>query len=144
MYKVILIIFLLILIIYLCHQYKISENFDYNTLCKSCNTKGTFECRNCDNCGVCVTEMGDMYCTKGDLSGPFERTDCFKWEYGNIYPQYDDQYYNNGVELRYKDDPKHYPYSLYLNSKYNTNIYSDKNVLYKNFDIYLKPNLYKR
>jgi len=119
------------------------EDFDYDTDCKSCETKGTFECRNCENCGVCVTEMGDMYCAKGDLSGPSERTDCFKWEYGNIYPQYDTPYYG-GEEFSFKDEPKHYPYNLYLNLKYNTDAYADRNVFYKNFNTFMKPRLYKK
>ena len=150
MYKIFLIIFLIIMIGYLYtnkqnKQTKQSENFDYDTDCKSCNNKGTFQCRNCENCGVCVTEMGDMYCAKGDLSGPSERTDCFKWEYGNIYPQYDTPYYDDDKKiLTSKHDPKHYPYNLYLNEKLNTDAYSDRNVFYQNFNLHLKPNLYKR
>ena len=143
MYRIILIILLIILIIYLYVKMINKEDFDYDTDCKSCETKGTFECRNCENCGVCVTEMGDMYCAKGDLSGPSERTDCFKWEYGNIYPQYDTPYYGE-EELAFKDEPKHYPYNLYLNLKYNTYAYADRNVFYKNFNSYMKPHLYKK
>ena len=149
MCKIFLIIILIIVIGYLytnkqTKQTKQSENFDYDTDCKSCDNKGTFECRNCENCGVCVTETGDMYCAKGDLFGPSERTDCFKWEYGNIYPQYDTSYYDNGVELTFKDDPKHYPYNLYLNEKLNTDAYSERNVFYQNFNLYLKTTLNNR
>jgi hypothetical protein len=141
--KIIVILFLLILLIYLYSKTK--ENFDYETKCLNCDNKSYFQCRNCEDCGVCVTEFGDMYCTKGDKYGSHERNDCYKWYYGNIYPQYYYRYYDGSL-LKFNQDPRFYPYLKYIDDTKGTNYFSKDylNNFYKNFNYTMKENLYRR
>jgi hypothetical protein len=151
--KIIVLIIIIIFIVYLLSKKnKSSENFDYNSNCKDCNTKGYFQCRNCKECGVCTTEWGDMYCAAGDEYGPKTRKDCYKWDYGNIYPQYKKSYYehNNNLLNSSKDGEDHrfYPFTKAIDEKNQskTQFYSDdnKNGFYYLFNNTLKPELYKK
>jgi hypothetical protein len=143
---IILIIIILALInIYLLN--KNTENFDYNTDCTSCKNKSYHQCRNCVNCGVCTTAMGDMYCVNGDINGPYNRTDCLKWDYGNIYPQYQSDYYNNNPEhLGISTDARFYPYFKTLDDTTGSQYFNKDflNNFYRNFNNTLKGHLYKR
>lgn len=67
----------------------------YKQYCPSCNWRGLSSCGKCTNCGICVTEAGQASCAAGDASGPYFRSDCDKWSYGddqtfyagaNVYP----------------------------------------------------------
>jgi hypothetical protein len=143
-------IILLIIILVLINIYLINkklENFDYYTDCTSCKNKGYHQCRNCVNCGVCTTAMGDMYCVNGDLNGPYNRKDCLKWDYGNIYPQYQPEYYHNNPEhLGISNDARFYPYFKTLDDTLNTKYFTKEfqNNFYRNFNNTLKGYLYKR
>ncbi len=141
--KLIIIVILIILIIFLYN--KKSEGFDYDTMCTNCDNKSYHQCLNCENCGVCVTEFGDMYCAKGDKNGPSERKDCYKWFYGNIYPQYYYRYYDDSL-LKFKEDPRFYPYLKYVDDKKGTNYFSKEylNNFYKLFNNTLRKELYRR
>lgn len=143
-------IIFIIIILALINFYLINkklENFDYNTNCTSCKNKGYHQCRNCVNCGVCTTATGDMYCANGDINGPYNRKDCLKWEYGNIYPQYQPNYYNNNKShLEISNDAKFYPYFKKLDDTTGTNYFTKEfqNNFYKNFNNTLKGYLYNR
>jgi len=146
---ILLILLLLLLILYLYNKQSIQnkENFDYYTKCTSCKNKGYHQCRNCTNCGVCTTALGDMYCVNGDESGPYNRTDCYKWDYGNIYPQYQpDYYHSNDSHLNIPMDARFHPYFKKLDdtsgSKYFTREFT--NNFHRNFNNTLKGYLYKR
>jgi hypothetical protein len=150
--KIIVVVVIIIFLFYLISQKnKTQENFDYND-CKNCNTKGYFECRNCSKCGVCTTEWGDMYCAEGDEYGPKTRKDCYKWDYGNIYPQYQKSYYENNnnflTTVQKISDHKFYPFTKTIDQKNQrkTNFYSDdnKNGVYYLFNNTLKEELYKK
>jgi hypothetical protein len=150
--KIIIIIFIVLFLVYLLsNKKKTQESFDYNT-CGNCNTKGYFQCRNCSNCGVCTTELGDMYCAEGDEYGPKTRKDCYKWNYGNIYPQYRKGYYENNKNLassiNKNFDHKFYPFNkiIDIDNDLKTNFYSNDyvNGFYYLFNNTLKPELYKK
>ena len=134
---------LILLLILLIIIYKLKEQFDLYTECKSCSNKAYFECRNCHNCGVCTTELNDIYCIKGNEHGPLndETSDikyttdireknnkntvyCLKYNYGNIYPQYHPDYYSN--ELNIPNDPRFYPFLKTLDNKLNTKYYNEE------------------
>jgi hypothetical protein len=149
--KIIIIILIVIFLVYLLTiKKKSQENFDYNT-CGNCNTKGYFECRNCSSCGVCTTEFGDMYCAEGDEYGPKTRKDCYKWDYGNVYPQYRKGYYENNknmLKTKHGEDHRFYPFTktVDVDNGSNTNFYSDDyvNGFYYMFNNSLKTELYKK
>jgi hypothetical protein len=136
-----LIIILLIILIFI--YYKSRENFDFYAECKTCKNKSYFECRNCPQCGVCTTELGDIYCIKGNENGPINddnnnikyTTDkreknnkntvyCLKYNYGNIYPQYHPDYYSQ--ELTISNDARFYPFLKTLDDKLKTNYYNQE------------------
>lgn len=152
--KIIVLIIVILLLVYLLSKKNNNnpENFDYNNNCKDCNTKGYFQCRNCKQCGVCTTEWGYMYCAEGDEYGPKTRKDCYKWDYGNIYPQYQKSYYDNNHNLlssnNKSSDHKFYPFTKAIDEKNQdkTKFYSDdnKNGFYYLFNNTLKPELYKK
>lgn len=154
MKRFLIIILIMIVIILNIKNRENSENrekFDYGNKCLSCNNKSYHNCLNCESCGVCSTEFGDMYCTQGDINGPFERKDCYKWIYGNIYPQYYYKYYDES-QLEFKNDARFYPYIKYIDDKNNTNntnntkFFSNKyyNNFYKQFNNTLKKESYIR
>ena len=121
-------------------------------MCRNCDTKGYYQCRNCSSCGVCTTAWGDMYCAEGDEYGPKTRKDCYKWDYGNIYPQYKKRYYDNNPELLNTNnkeiDHRFFPFSktVDIDNNSKTNFYSDNyvNGFYYNFNNTLKEDLYKK
>jgi hypothetical protein len=96
--------------------------------------------------------MGDMYCEEGDEYGPKTRKDCYKWDYGNIYPQYRKSYYENNENLlnssENKLDHRFYPFTkqVDMDNSMKTKFYSDNNVngFYYLFNNTLKPELYKK
>ncbi len=149
--KIIIIILIVLFLVYLLIiKKKSQENFDYNS-CGNCNTKGYFECRNCKQCGVCTTEWGDMYCAEGDEYGPKTRKDCYKWDYGNIYPQYRKGYYEsnkNMLKTKGGEDHRFYPFTKMVDrdNGMNTQFYSDNyvNGFYYMFNNSLKSDLYKK
>lgn len=120
--KIILIIVLIVII--LIFNMRKDEAFDYHTKCLSCNNKSYYQCLNCEDCGVCVTEFGDMYCKKGDKYGPYEGDNCYKWFYGNIYPQYYYRYYDGSL-LKFNNDAKFYPYLKWIDDKKEQNIFQN-------------------
>ena len=145
MILIVIIIILILINYYLINRKK--ENFDYSSDCANCKNKGYHQCRNCVNCGVCTTATGEMYCVNGDISGPYNRQDCLKWEYGNIYPQYQPDYYkNNGSLISISNDARFYPYFKTLDDSTNSNFFTDdfQNNFHKNFNNTLKSSLYKR
>jgi hypothetical protein len=143
---IILIIIILALInIYLLN--KNTENYDHHTDCTSCKNKGYHQCRNCVNCGACTTATGEMYCVNGDINGPYNRTDCLKWDYGNIYPQYQPNYYHKNPEhIEISTDARFYPYFKKLDDTTGSQYFNKEflNNFYKNFNNTLKGHLYKR
>ena len=140
--EILIIIMLVIIIIYLYEKmHKVSENFDYNTTCTNCDNKSYFQCVNCKGCGVCVTKFGDSYCAKGDINGPAERTDCYKWLYGNIYPQYQEAYYDESL-YAFPNDARFYPYKETL--KEDGEKITKKEGFYAHFNNTLRPELYNR
>ena len=122
-YKIIIIICLLLIVILLNHKYE--ETFDFYTKCGDCEKKSYHQCRNCSNCGVCINEMGNMYCVKGNQDGPYNRTDCLKWNFGNIYPQYDIDYYKKSLETP-DNDARFYPFLKTLDDTKGTQYYTDE------------------
>ena len=67
----------------------------YKKYCGSCNWKSKRSCGKCLNCGICTTANGYSECVPGDAQGPYFRSDCAFWEYGdpetyypgaNVYP----------------------------------------------------------
>jgi len=141
--KIIIIIILIIIIVFL--HMKHIEGFDYETKCNSCDNKSFHQCLNCEDCGVCVTEFGDMYCAKGDRNGPKDRKDCYKWHYGNIYPQYYYRYYDDSL-MKFNEDARFYPYLKYVDDKKGTNYFSKEylNNFYQQFNNSMKEELYRR
>jgi hypothetical protein len=93
-----------------------------------------------------------MYCAEGDENGPKTRKDCYKWDYGNIYPQYRKGYYDNNPNLldtnNKKIDHRFYPFTKIVDTDNNdkTKFYSDNyvNGFYYIFNNTLKDNLYKK
>jgi hypothetical protein len=60
----------------------------YKKYCSSCGHKSRRTCNNCTNCGYCITASGYGECVPGDSSGPYFRSDCVNWEYGDPYDNY--------------------------------------------------------
>ena len=75
------------LILYNPQQQTTQEGFDgyYKKYCPSCGTKDKHSCGTCVNCGFCITVDGYGECVPGNNQGPFFRSDCAVWEYGNPY-----------------------------------------------------------
>lgn len=140
------VLIILLIVIFTLLYYKTKEYHDYYTSCESCSNKNYYQCRNCKDCGVCVTELNDMYCIKGDLNGPennptseikftndkTKKTDkntiyCERYYHGNIWPQYDTDYYS--TELNLKNDARYYPHLKFLDDKYNTNLFNSDNII---------------
>lgn len=139
----IIILILLLIILYILNKNK-NEYYDFYTQCNSCNNKSYFECRNCENCATCATEMGDLYCIKGNELGPINDPEskikytiqeneknnkdtiyCLKYNYGNIYPQYYHTYYSDNHELLDNtNDARFYPFLKTLDDKKNTDYYN--------------------
>lgn len=140
-----IIILILVLLVILFIFTRKSENFDYESECKNCEKKSFHQCLNCKDCGVCSDQLGNMYCVKGDEHGPSERKDCYKWFYGNIYPQYYYRYYNK-EELDIPNDARFYPFLKTLDERKGTKYFSKDymNGFYKNFNNTLQPSLYRR
>jgi hypothetical protein len=151
--KIIIIMVIIVLILFIFKNNKNeTEKFDYNENCGNCEKKGYFQCRNCKQCGVCTTEWGDMYCAEGDEYGPKTRKDCYKWDYGNIYPQYQKAYYENNqnfISSNKKDkDDRFFPFNkqVDIDNQLKTQFYSDNyfNGFYYLFNNTLKEDLYKK
>jgi hypothetical protein len=53
----------------------------YRNFCGNCQDLTEDECKDCENCGVCVTDSGCRKCAQGDEAGPYFRDDCVDWEY---------------------------------------------------------------
>ena len=145
---IVIIVILIIILVYLNTDKNKdkTERFDYYSKCTNCNNKSYQQCLNCENCGTCVTEFGDMYCTKGNEDGSFERTDCYKWHYGNIYPQYNYRYYD-ALLLTYPNDARFYPYLKTLDEKHGTKYFTENYLnklknFYAQFNNSLRPELY--
>lgn len=138
-----IIIILLILIVLVISSINKKEYHDYYTECSNCNNKGYYQCRNCKNCGVCTTEFGDIYCVEGNENGPINKDNnkikytndkdkknnkdhifCYKYNYGNIYPQYLPSYYNDDKYLGLVNDARFYPFLKTLDNNFNTNYYN--------------------
>lgn len=60
----------------------------FKQYCPSCNERTSFACDKCTNCTTCILPNGQSFCTPGDASGPFFRTDCAYTKYGST-----DHYY---------------------------------------------------
>jgi hypothetical protein len=60
----------------------------YKKYCPSCGWRSRYSCSNCTNCGYCVTASGAGECVPGDSNGPYFRSDCMYWEYGDPYYYY--------------------------------------------------------
>jgi len=60
----------------------------YKKYCPSCGWRSRYNCSKCTNCGYCVTASGYGECVPGDSSGPYFRSDCMYWEYGDAYDFY--------------------------------------------------------
>ena len=57
----------------------------YKRYCPSCGWRSRNSCSKCTNCGYCITASGYGECVPGDSSGPYFRSDCMYWEYGDPY-----------------------------------------------------------
>lgn len=77
-------IFLIILLIWLCRNNRRREGFyDLTSLgctCGDCYYKKPRECLSCGNCGICIRGPYAT-CVPGDVEGPFFREQCEKWMY---------------------------------------------------------------
>ena len=60
----------------------------YKKYCPSCGWRSRYACSKCTNCGYCVTASGYGECVPGDSSGPYFRSDCMYWEFGDPYYYY--------------------------------------------------------
>jgi len=60
----------------------------YKRYCPSCGWRSRYSCAKCTNCGYCITPSGYGECVPGDSSGPYFRSDCTYWEYGDPYYYY--------------------------------------------------------
>ena|SRR5437868_1371759 len=58
------------------------EGFYIRNYCPSCAYLGRERCNNCTNCGYCISN-GFGECVPGNSNGPFYRTDCDFYSYGN-------------------------------------------------------------
>lgn len=57
----------------------------YKKYCPSCGWRSRYSCSKCTNCGYCITASGQGQCVPGDASGPYFRTDCQYYEFGDSY-----------------------------------------------------------
>jgi len=57
----------------------------YKKYCSSCGWRSRESCSNCTNCGYCITADGNGECVPGDSSGPYDKSNCMYWEYGDPY-----------------------------------------------------------
>jgi hypothetical protein len=90
---IIIIIIVLLVLLYLNSNNDIAENFwsynsYYKNYCPSCNWRNRRTCSKCLNCGFCLTAEGTGECVPGDSNGPYFRSDCVGWEYGDSYQYY--------------------------------------------------------
>lgn len=60
----------------------------YKQYCPSCGWRSRNTCSKCTNCGYCITASGYGECVPGDNNGPYFRSDCLYWEYGDPYYNY--------------------------------------------------------
>jgi hypothetical protein len=145
--KIVIIIILAITIIYLLNKTN-KEYFDFETDCKDCKKKSYHQCLNCKNCGSCSDQFGNLTCVPGTELGPTNDEDkksCYRWFYGNIYPQYYKEYYDDKL-LSIPNDARFYPFSKTVDDEKNTEYYEkgDLNNFYSNFNTTLKPEFYNR
>lgn len=147
--KIIIIIILVIGIIYFLNITKMNnkENFDFDTDCTNCNKKSFHQCLNCRNCGTCSDELGNLFCVPGTELGPSNEEDkkkCYRWYYGNIYPQFYKEYYDE-KPLSIPHDARFYPFAKTLDDEKNTDYFEngDLNNFYSHFNTTLKPEFYK-
>ena len=145
--KIVTIIILVIVIICLFNKIN-KEHFDFETDCKDCKKKSYHQCLNCKNCGVCSDQLGNLTCVPGTELGPSNIEDaknCYRWFYGNIYPQYYKEYYDDGL-LSIPNDARFYPFAKTVDDEKNTKYYEkgDLNNFYSNFNTTLKPEFYNR
>lgn len=145
--RIVVIIILIITIIYLLNKTN-NEHFDFETDCKDCNKKSYHQCLNCKNCGACSDQLGNLFCVPGTELGPTNDEDkkkCYRWYYGNIYPQYYKEYYDNEL-LSIPNDARFYPFAKTLDNEKNTEYYEkgDLNNFYSKFNTTLKPEFYNR
>lgn len=60
----------------------------YKKHCSICSDKGSYNCSQCTNCGICIDFDGSKTCVAGDRSGPYYKSNCWAWEYGSPYDFY--------------------------------------------------------
>ena len=75
-------IIIIIIIIGIIYFYCNTENFNLTTgkWCENCHEKTFGSCMDCFNCGFCMTDTNQGYCTKGTLFGPDKYDEkCLKW-----------------------------------------------------------------
>lgn len=60
----------------------------YKQYCPTCGWRSRNSCSKCTNCGYCITASGYGECVPGDNNGPYFRSDCMYWEYGDPYYYY--------------------------------------------------------
>lgn len=53
----------------------------YNRYCSSCESKSSYGCKSCLNCGLCYDNYGNIDCVSGSKFGPYFRKDCAAWKY---------------------------------------------------------------
>lgn len=83
--------------------------------CPSCGWRSKESCSRCTNCGICTTANGFAECSPGDASGPYYRTDCVYWNYGNPY-----NYYQNALAYPITLTKDMYPYNRWgMNRPFN-------------------------
>jgi len=44
-----------------------------------CNSMNTYNCVDCDKCGVCIDGNGKVACVPGDINGPYFNNICKYW-----------------------------------------------------------------
>ena len=95
MYANIITVFVVTIIIFLIAQHGLifSEHFEtyygyYKQHCPTCGWRSRNTCSKCTNCGYCISESGYGECVPGDEKGPYFRSDCKYWEFGDPYYYY--------------------------------------------------------
>lgn len=83
---------ILTIIVLMSHSHSYSQPEHFNTYlgyrkryCQKCGWKNRWGCSKCNNCGYCVNRNGVGECVPGDAQGPYFRSDCLYWDYGDPY-----------------------------------------------------------
>lgn len=79
------IIFIVLLSVYIMMPKEFIEGYFPFRYCRSCGYRSRRQCNKCTNCGFCVPYRGKGNCVPGDNRGPYFRSDCVDWEYGDEY-----------------------------------------------------------